>query len=163
MKVEATRRGFLAGLFGTAVIVEMPKTALALVEPLAPDAIAPWAIIAPPSTTYQWVRTALLGVPDPANVQARIDNGWKFVVPDLYPGAPVSTVEKAIETRGMILMEKPTADVQQSLAAERAAWLKAHPMAVPPIIMDLPSQEEIEDKLDDGEEVSFALFRCEKS
>lgn len=137
MAFDATRRGFLAGLFGTAVIVAMPKPVLALVEPIAPDAIDPWAIVAPPGTTYQWVRTALLGEPDPANVQARIDSGWKFVVPDLYPGAPVSTVEKAIETSGLILMEKPTIEVERLLVAERNAWLRAHPLArVPTILAD---------------------------
>lgn len=110
--VDLTRRGFLAGLLGTAVIVALPKQTTAI----APDPIDPWSIKAPEGTTYQWVRTALLGEPDPANVQARLDNGWAFVAPTVHPGAPASTVEQAIETHGLILMEKPTAAVQESEA-----------------------------------------------
>ena len=102
--VELTRRGFLAGLFATAVIVaNVPKASLLadVVEP-----IDPWGIKAPPGWTYQWVRSALLGEPDPENVQKRLDNGWTFVLPATHPGAPVSTIQKAIETSGLILMEK---------------------------------------------------------
>jgi len=84
----------------------------------------PWSIKAPDGTTYQWVRTALLGNADPANVQARLDNGWTFVAPTEHPGAPVSTVEEAIETHGLILMQKPTAAVQES-EAKRLAALRA--------------------------------------
>ncbi len=116
---QTTRRGFLAGLFGTAVIVALPKATPAPAP--AVEAIDPWAITAPPGTTYQWVRTALLGDPDPANVQARLDNGWKFVTPSTHPGAPVSTVEHAIETQGLILMGKPTVEVEKFAASEKAA------------------------------------------
>lgn len=109
--LDLTRRGFLVGLLGTAVIAVLPKAAA---EALAPEAIDPWSIQAPPGITYQWVRTAILGEPDPWNVQARIDNGWTFVAPSDHPGAPVSTVQAAIETHGLILMEKPTPLVQAS-------------------------------------------------
>lgn len=118
--VDLTRRGFLAGLLGTAVIVSLPKQVAAA----APKPIDPWSIKAPDGTTYQWVRTALLGNADPANVQARLDNGWTFVAPAVHPGAPVSTVEEAIETHGLILMQKPTAAVQES-EAKRLATLRA--------------------------------------
>jgi hypothetical protein len=107
--VELTRRGFLAGLFATAVIVaNVPKASL-LADVIEP--IDPWGIKAPPGWTYQWVRSALLGEPDPENVQKRLDNGWTFVLPAAHPGAPVSTVQKAIETSGLILMQKTTAAV----------------------------------------------------
>lgn len=116
MPFEPTRRGFLAGLLGLTVVAVLPK-----VPGTAPEAIDPWAIQPPPGTTYQWVRTALLGEPDPANVQLRLDNGWQFVGPETHPGAPVSTVEHAIESSGLILMQKPTAEVQAALKAERTA------------------------------------------
>lgn len=117
--MDLTRRGFLAGLLGTAVIAVAPKAALIETAPVPP--IDPWSIQAPHGLTYQWVRTALLGEPDPANVQARLDNGWIFVVPEAHPGAPVSTVERAIKTSGLILMQKPTEQVQATLAEEKAA------------------------------------------
>ena len=49
--------------------------------------------------------------------------------PLVHVGAPLSTVERAIETDGLMLMERPTVDVEQMLAAERMAWLDAHPLA----------------------------------
>ncbi len=112
----------VAGLFGTAVIAVVPKSALIEVAPVPID---PWSIQAPPGITYQWVRSALLGEADPANIQARLDNGWAFVAPSVHPGAPVSTVEKAIETQGLILMQKPTPDVELTLARERALRMDA--------------------------------------
>ena len=117
--MEVTRRGFLAGLLGATVIAMVPKGAMA-VEEIAPQTIDPWSIQAPPGTTYQWVRCSLLGEPDPANVEARLSNGWKFVAPAAHPGAPLSTAEKAIETGGLILMSKPTADHEASQLLERA-------------------------------------------
>lgn len=128
---QISRRGFLAGLFGTAVIAVVPKTALLEVAAPTPiEPIDPWSIKARDSITHQWVRTALLGVPDPENVQNRIDNGWTFVVPDMHPGAPVSTVQSAIETCELILMQKPTQAVQQTLAAEREAAYQKFPFVV---------------------------------
>lgn len=128
MAIEVSRRGFFAGLFGTAVIAILPKPALALAtDPVVIPAIDPWAIKAPDGIIYQWVRTALLGVPDPANVAARLDNGWLFVAPSIHPGAPVSTVERAIEACGLILMEKPTVEVVKALQAEREAMGKRWP------------------------------------
>ncbi len=118
MALETTRRGFLAGLLGVTVIAVIPKA----IQTILPEVVSidPWAIQAPPGTTYQWVRTALLGTPDPENVQKRLDNGWVFVPPAVHPGAPLSTVNTAIETSGLILMQKPTALVQETLAQERA-------------------------------------------
>jgi len=70
------------------------------------------AITPPPGLTYQWVRTSVMGMPDPANVQARLDNGWIFVGPDTHKGAPTSTVGTAIETGGLILMAKATSEIK---------------------------------------------------
>ena len=120
MPIDVTRRGFLAGLLGATVIAVVPKAAqVALASEIAP--IDPWAIQAPFGTTYQWVRCALLGEPDPLNVEKRLENGWTFVAPSLHPGAPLSTAERAIETCGLILMEKPTIEVNKALAVERKA------------------------------------------
>lgn len=113
--MELSRRGFLAGLLGTAVIAVIPN-AVAPVEAAVPP-IDPFAITAPPGWTYQWVRCALMGEPDPNNVQARVENGWTFVEPKAHPGAPVSTAQAAIETGGLILMQKPTADIKPARPA----------------------------------------------
>ncbi len=117
MPHQTTRRGFLAGLLGLTVVAALPKVPGS--APALPEAIDPWAITAPSGTTYQWVRTALLGEPDPANLHKRLDNGWDFVLPEAHPGAPVSTVEHAIEASGLVLMQKSTAEVQAQLAEER--------------------------------------------
>ena len=118
--MQLTRRGFLAGLLGATVIAVVPKGAALALDAAVPP-IDPWAIQAPPGTTYMWVRCALLGEPDPENVEVRLNNGWKFVEPKVWPGAPLSTAEKAIETGGLILMEKPTVEVEATLKAEQQA------------------------------------------
>ncbi len=123
MTIETSRRGFLQGLLGLTVVAALPKVpgALAL-----PQSIDPWGISAPAGLTYQWVRTALLGAPDPENLQKRLDNGWIFVVPEVHPGAPLSTVENAVAFGGLILMQKPTVEVERSLAValaeQEAQW-----------------------------------------
>ncbi len=120
MTLELTRRGFLQGLLATAVIVSLPKTPSGI--PLH-DPFNPWAIKAPDGITYQWVRTALCGDPDPENVQLRLDNGWTFVKPATHPGAPVSSLGHAVETGGLVLMEQPTHLVEERMARERAPMM----------------------------------------
>jgi hypothetical protein len=115
--MQPTRRGFLSALLGFSVVAVLPKMAL---DAVAAPSIDPFKIVAPDGTTYQWVRTALLGVPDPENLQARLDNGWTFVAPAEHPGAPSSTLGHAIEETGLILMQKPTAEVVAYQAKERA-------------------------------------------
>lgn len=117
MTVEVTRRGFLAGLLSTAVIVALPKTAVDL-APAAPEAIDPFSIVAPPGWRYQWVATSVMGEPIPEMVEQRIQNGWKFVLPKNHPGAPTAALGYAIESRGLVLMEKPEAEVRARLLAE---------------------------------------------
>lgn len=116
MPIESTRRGFLKGLLGLTVvaIVPLPGDGVGQVP-----AVDPYAIKAPEGTTYQWVRTALFGEPDPENVRLRLTNGWTFVAPDAHAGAPTSKLGDAVERGGLVLMQKPTVDVQAELAAER--------------------------------------------
>lgn len=104
----------LALALGTAVIATKPEGLIPseLKPSTAPLGLNPWEIVPPPGWTYQWVRCALLGEPDPENVQKRLDNGWQFVVPGAHPGAPVSTVAEAVASDGLILMEKPTVQVK---------------------------------------------------
>ena len=120
MTLELTRRGFLQGLLATAVIVSLPKSP-SVAAPVEP--IDPFAIKAPDGITYQGVRTALCGEPDPENVQLRLDNGWTFVRPATHPGAPVSSLGHAVETGGLVLMEQPTYLVEERKARERAPMM----------------------------------------
>ena len=106
---------------GLAVIAAIPK---APGEAPVAETIDPWSIKAPDGLTYQWVRSHLLGEPDPETVEKRLGNGWVCVEPEAHPGAPVSNVEQAVASGGLILMAKPTVEVERSLAvalAEREA------------------------------------------
>lgn len=116
--LEPTRRGFLAGLLGLTVVAVLPK--VPGLAPVLPDPIDPFDIQAPTGTTYQWVRCALLGEPDPANVTARVENGWTFVTPATHPGAPTATLGASIEACGLVLMQRPTVEVEAQSARERA-------------------------------------------
>lgn len=113
MTLDATRRGFLGGLLGLTVVAVLPNVPkivdrLGSTEPL----VDPFAIQAPQGLTYQWVRTALLGVPDPENVVLRLRNGWQFVEPLAHPSASTSTLNETIETGGLVLMWRSTSDVE---------------------------------------------------
>lgn len=96
------------------MVAVLPKLPSAPPEPIDPFSIRP-----PDGTTYQWVRCALLGEPDPANVEARLENGWRFVETAI-PGAPTATLGNAIEAHGLVLMERPTADIEAQTVRERA-------------------------------------------
>lgn len=128
MSLDTTRRGFLAGLLGLTVIAVVPRFIPDAAAAEAP-AVDPFAIQAPEGTTYQWVRSALLGEPDPANIEVRLSNGWRFVSPSTHPQAPTATVGDAVEWGGLVLMERPTADVQAQLAQEQAAFQERYPAA----------------------------------
>lgn len=104
-----TRRGFLAGLLGLTVVAVLPS--MPGMAPVLPKVLDPFSIKPPEGLTYQWVRTALLGEPDPANVAARVENGWTFVAPSIHPDAPTATLDTSIESGGLVLMQKPTSEV----------------------------------------------------
>lgn len=122
------------GLTVVAVLPEMPGMA-----PVLPKALDPFAIKPPAGLTYQWVRTALLGEPDPANVAARVENGWTFVAPSIHPDAPTATLDISIENGGLVLMQKPTSEVMAQLAkdhaAAKAAWA-AQDIYIPEPLME---------------------------
>lgn len=121
MTVSLSRRGFLKGLAGVAVITALPAIPVEP-TPAAPPVDVLNAAKPPDGITYQWVRTHLLGVPDIENVEARINNGWTFVAPRDQPHMPVADAELAVENGGLILMQKPTAIVE----AERKAAYEAN-------------------------------------
>lgn len=122
---DVTRRGFLAGLLGTAVIAALP--ALPDAEATPPIPASPYDVKPPDGVTYNWVRTSLLGEPDYENLDERIRNGWKFVTPDSHPDMANTTVDIAIERQGLILMYCPTVEVEARRAAEQAAVDAAQP------------------------------------
>src|SRR5262245_38698991 len=129
MTVNVSRRQVLAGIIGTATsVIAIPGDArfAAIGSELWPTPaplpfgvakVDPYAIAAPQGWVYQWCRSALLGEPDPENIQIRLDNGWTFVEPADHPGAPVVNTEAAIGHGGLILMKKPKIDVE---AAQKA-------------------------------------------
>ncbi len=116
---DTSRRGFLKGLLGLTVVAVLPIPS-DIGIPISAKKLDLYDIKAPEGTTYQWVRTALLGDPDPENVRLRLTNGWKFVTPAEQPGAPTSELGNAVEKGGLVLMWKPTKDVQEQLTRDRA-------------------------------------------
>ena len=121
--MEVNRRGFLSGLFGVSVIAALPVAAaevLAITPAPAPlyDLGARLNIQAPPGWTYNWVRSALLGEPDPENVQRRLDLGWRFVEPSRHPELAAMPAEEAVDAFGLILMEKQTALIDKLKGAD---------------------------------------------
>ena len=75
---------------------------------------------APDGTTYTWVNTTIMGDPDLARLQQRLATGWSFVTPDTHPDALAMTMGEAILSQGFCLMAKPTAQVAEQRAIERA-------------------------------------------
>jgi len=107
--IDLTRRSFLRGLAGVAVIAVLPKVPFAPASPAIAEAVAPTATLTPPpGITYNWVRTALMGEPDMANLEDRLNNGWTFVRPSAHPEMPVENAAIAFERHGLILMQCPT-------------------------------------------------------
>lgn len=82
------------------------------------------SVKAPPGITYQWVRSALLGEPDPENVERRLNAGWAFVQPSAQPDLKVTDAAEAIEKGGLILMEKATHLVEEELRAQHISAMK---------------------------------------
>jgi hypothetical protein len=121
--MDVNRRGFLSGLLGVTVIAAMPVHAETVLDismsPVpVPDFNLLKSVQAPPGWTYQWVRSALLGEPDPLNVQRRLDNGWTFVAPSQHPELPAYAADEAIEGFGLILMQKETAKIEKVVPAQ---------------------------------------------
>lgn len=122
MTIDLTRRGFLKGLAGTAVIAVLPKVHLAPAQPAIAEAVPPpTTLTPPPGITYNWVRTALMGEPDVANLEDRLNNGWTFVRPSAHPEMPVEDAAIAFERQGLILMQCPTIECELRAIAERFA------------------------------------------
>lgn len=119
MTVDLTRRSFLKGLAGVAVIAALPPVPVPPSEPAIAEAVAPHANLTPPDgITYRWVRTALMGEPDMENLEAALNNGWTFVRPSAHPEMPVEDAAIAFERHGLILMECPTAECHMRRLAE---------------------------------------------
>lgn len=130
MTVNVSRRQALSGIIATVTsVIAIPsgdRFAAVASElwpapkplPVGVAEVDPYAIAAPEGWVYQWCRSAIMGEPDPANIQERLDNGWTFVEPTDHPGAPTVNTEAAIGFGGLILMKKPAIDL---LKARRAA------------------------------------------
>jgi hypothetical protein len=131
MTVNVSRRQALAGILATATsVIAIPsgdRFAAVASElwptpaplPVGVAEVDPYAIAAPDGWVYQWCRSALMGEPDPANIQMRLDNGWTFVEPEAHPGAPTVNTEAAIGQGGLILMKKPKVLVTEAMRAQR--------------------------------------------
>lgn len=109
--METTRRGFLKGLFGTAVIAVLPN-------PVFQEAHAEQVpnLIAPEGMTYQWVRAALLGDQSWSRIDECLENGWQLVPPSQHPQAVSVDIEEAVKGDGLVLMMKPTEIVERERA-----------------------------------------------
>ena len=127
MSIDMTRRGFLGALLGAIVIAIVPKSVQAVAEAMAPE-FDPWAITAPPGITYNWVTCAVMGEPTDRFVEDFLSRGWKFVAPAAHPEAPTSTAEKAIGFGGLILMEKPTVEVEKWRLEQQREAKRRFPM-----------------------------------
>lgn len=78
-----------------------------------------------PEWATQWVRTSCHGKPDPGNVNAYHDNGWRPVSPKNYPNTmPDQRGGNSIERDGQMLMERPMQLHEEGLAENRADALK---------------------------------------
>lgn len=121
MAVDLTRRGFLKGLAGVAVIAVLPRAAYTPAPSVAAAVVPATEAVPPPGITYNWVRTSLLGEPDMENLEGRINNGWTFVRPSAHPEMQTEDAAIAFEHGGLILMQCSTAEVEARRAAEHKA------------------------------------------
>jgi hypothetical protein len=66
--------------------------------------------------SYQWNRTSCYGLPDPNNINSMMENGWRPVMADRFPGRfhPVD-YKGAIEREGLMLMERPDTMTQEAI------------------------------------------------
>lgn len=78
--------------------------------------------IIPKGMTYAWVRMSTLNEPDQGNVNTKFRRGWRPVPADRHPelqmpeipGMPRDEMHSAIVNEGgLMLCERPTADVQR--------------------------------------------------
>ncbi len=123
--METTRRHFLKGFAGCLVVAHMPIAFAADAERLRASTVLP-TVQAPDGVTYQWIRTSLLGEPDVANLEWRLSKGWTFVSPKAHPSL-ISDIDDAIEHGGLVLMQKPSAEVAKSRMAERIDAMRPLP------------------------------------
>lgn len=67
----------------------------------------------------------MLGEAEHANLEARLQNGWRFVNAFDHPGAHIAVLRNLLEEpSAMVLMKRQTADVQEQIAREHAANIK---------------------------------------
>lgn len=120
--METTRRHFLKGFAGCLVVASLPGIVIdSMANGFFSGSPGMPPVTAPDGWTYQWIRSSLLGEPDVANLEFRLSKGWTFVSPADHPDLPRSDIDDAIEQGGLVLMQKPTAQVEMARAAERQA------------------------------------------
>lgn len=67
----------------------------------------------------------MLGEDDRANVEGRLQNGWRFVGVSAHPTIHRVVLSNLLEEpSAMVLMQRPTADVQAQFAHEHAERTK---------------------------------------
>lgn len=75
-------------------------------------------VVAPEGVTYQWV--AVNEDPEAPALKRRLANGWTCVDPKLHRHI-LSERGDRIYIRGLVLLQKPTIEVEKTRAAEREA------------------------------------------
>lgn len=89
------------------------------------DALDPFSIRPPEGVTYQWARCSMLGEAEHANLEARLQSGWVFVDVADHPGAHIAVLRNLLEEpSAMVLMQRPTVEVQEQMTREHAANVK---------------------------------------
>ena len=83
----------------------------------------PPEVPSPEGMTYQWVNTTLMGDPYLKTLHERLENGWEFVAPSVLPSMLALSIDEAITRQGFCLVAKPTSDIEEQRARERAAHM----------------------------------------